>query len=441
MQDLGKYKNGDALFDGHYSLIKLLSDEGGTADVWLAENYESVDTKISEETDDVVRVEGTGVLVAIKIYRPKNILDVDGEQTFRAEFKTIFNCHHTNLLPTTDYSIFDGMPYLVMPFCEKGSAESLIGKLNNEDDIWKFLADVSAGLSYLHSIEPKIIHQDIKPANILIDKNENYCITDFGISIKSGVDDERNLDNESSGTRIYMPPERFEDGYKPDTSSDIWSLGATIYELVTGDVPFGDEGGAAQTNGILFPQINKNISKKITRIIYACLDENPNKRPSAEYINEYARRKGKRNNALFIHGILLLSILSFVGLFVLFSSPKPMEPYLIYKTKGDSILNLQKQETSDIKYISYKVARSRLHNINLNYSKALKESFDNKLLRDTIMNRVNSIQHILVALEEYKSICDTLDFVSEEDLPTQVDIYTRKRDVMSEIIKNKINKL
>ena len=196
MQDLSKYINGKVLFDGHYRLIKLLSTEGGTADVWLAENYESVDIKISEETDDVIRVDGTGVLVAIKIYRPKNILDVDGEQSFRAEFKTIFNCHHANLLPTTDYSICDGMPYLVMPFCENGSAESLIGNLNNEDDIWKFLTDVSVGLSYLHSIAPPqkkiiIMHQDVKSANILIDTNGNYCITDFSISIKLGMENER----------------------------------------------------------------------------------------------------------------------------------------------------------------------------------------------------------------------------------------------------------
>ena len=73
------------MFDGHYRLIKLLSTEGGTADVWLAENYESIDTKLSEDNDDVIRVDGTGVLVAIKIYRPKNILDVDGE-----DFRQLF---------------------------------------------------------------------------------------------------------------------------------------------------------------------------------------------------------------------------------------------------------------------------------------------------------------------------------------------------------------
>lgn len=70
MQDLSKYINGGVLFDGHYRLIKLLSTKGGTAYVWLAESYEYINTKLSEDSDDVIRVDGTGVLVAIKIHRP-----------------------------------------------------------------------------------------------------------------------------------------------------------------------------------------------------------------------------------------------------------------------------------------------------------------------------------------------------------------------------------
>lgn len=235
-------------------------------------------------------------------------------------------------MPTTDYSICEGMPYLVMPFCENGSAESLIGKLHNEDDIWKFLADVSAGLSFLHSVNPPIIHQDIKPANILIDSNRNYCITDFGISVKSGVEDDRYLDNESSGTTIYMPPERFKDGYKPDTSSDIWAFGATAYEILTGDVPFGNQGGAAQLEGTPIPPIKEAIPKKIKNIVYACLNADPQKRPSAEYIAEYVRRKGKNNRVALIATISI--VIGFVLLSVMLwnSKPKALEPFEAYKT-------------------------------------------------------------------------------------------------------------
>ena len=154
MQDLSKYINGGVLFDGHYRLIKLLSTKGGTAYVWLAESYEYINTKLSEDSDDVIRVDGTGVLVAIKIHRPKNILNFDGEQSFRLDFKTIFPRHHANFISTTDYSIYDGIPL----FCYNGSGESLKGKLNDEDDVWKIMATVSFGLSYLHNLEPPIIH-------------------------------------------------------------------------------------------------------------------------------------------------------------------------------------------------------------------------------------------------------------------------------------------
>ena len=441
MQDLSKYIDGELLFDGHYRLIKLLSAEGGTADVWLAENYESVDTKLSEDTDDVIRVDGTGVLVAIKIYRPRNILDVDGEQNFRSEFKTIFNCHHTNLLPTTDYSICEGMPYLVMPFCENGSAESLIGKLHNEDDIWKFLADVSAGLSFLHSVNPPIIHQDIKPANILIDSNRNYCITDFGISVKSGVEDDRYLDNESSGTTIYMPPERFKDGYKPDTSSDIWAFGATAYEILTGDVHFGNQGGEAQLEGTPIPPIKEAIPKKIKNIVYACLNADPQKRPSAEYIAEYVRRKGKNNRVALIATISI--VIGFVLLSVMLwnSKPKALEPFEAYKNSGDSIISLQKQEAAEIKLLNYGITINRLNNAKTIYTKALKESTGDKSVRDSVRNRIVFIQEIIVALGEYKGVCDTLDFVTNEDLPTQIGIFSKKRDRISKTLKNKISNL
>lgn len=105
-----------------------------------------------------------------------------------------------------------------------------------------------------------IIHQDVKPANILIDTNGNYCITDF--SIKFGMEDERNLDNESSGTTICMPPERFTEGYIPYTSCDIWAFGATIYELLIGDVPLGNKGGAVQLDGGRIPAIKKLYPRK-----------------------------------------------------------------------------------------------------------------------------------------------------------------------------------
>lgn len=438
--DLNKYIEGKELFDGHYRLIKLLSEEGGTADVWLAENYESVDTTFSEEDDDIIRVEGTGVLVAIKIYRPKNALDVEGEQSFRQEFKTIFNCHHANLIPTTDYSICDGMPYLVMPFCKNGSAEKLVGKLSAPDDIWKFIFDTASGLEYLHACNPQIIHQDIKPGNILVDANGNYCITDFGISIKSGIKDDQYLDNESCGTTIYMPPERFDDEYIADASSDIWALGATIYELINGDVPFGSEGGNAQKRKKQVPSLNHEVPKVIRTLVYSCLNADPTKRPSAHKIAELARNKGKKpiKNLL-----LLLSVVVFCSIGILIwalsrPSVMPTEPFLLYYNSGDSIILVQKQEARTENYLNYKRTTERLTEAQKKFISALECNTKNTFKRDSASNKIKLIDNIFPLLEVYKGTIDTLNIVTEDEAPIQVEKYQEKRNKISDELKQKI---
>lgn len=431
--DLNKYIDGKELFDGHYRLIKLLSEEGGTADVWLAENYESGDTAFSEENDDVIRVEGTGVLVAIKIYRPKNALDVEGEQSFRQEFKTIFNCHHANLIPTTDYSICDGMPYLVMPFCKNGSTEKLVGKLSAPNDIWKFIFDTASGLEYLHACTPKIIHQDIKPGNILIDANGNYCITDFGISIKSGIKDDQYLDNESCGTTIYMPPERFEDEYIADASSDIWALGATIYELINGNVPFGSEGGKAQKKQV--PSLNHEVPKAIRILVYSCLNADPTKRPSAHQIAELARNKGNKP-------IKMLWLLSVVILCLIWALSKPSvtptEPFLLRYNSGDSIIHVQKQEARTESDLNYKRTTVRLYEALKEFRSALECDTENTLKRDSASIKIKQLENLFPLLEVYKGTIDTLNLVIEDDAPIQVEKYREKRNKISDELKQKI---
>ena len=234
--------NQNGLFDNRYRLVKRLSDEGATADVWLAIDTFTLEKKIDDEDDTGgVAVEDSGTRVAIKIYRPKNALDVEGESLFVKEFKTAYNCQHENLLTPTGYGIAIDIPYLVMPYCSKGSVENLVGKLTDEKEIWKFLRQTASGLAYLHSCKPPIIHQDIKPGNILIDDNGNYRISDFGISVKRDYSNDSYLDDKDSGTTDNMPPERFEDNLVPRPASDIWSLGATLFELITGKAPFGED--------------------------------------------------------------------------------------------------------------------------------------------------------------------------------------------------------
>ena len=153
------------IFAYRYRLIRLIG-RGGFAEVWLAEDAK---TKLE---------------VALKIYAPQGGMDDDeGVETFMQEFLLVFDLNHTNLLRPSYFDEYSRMPFLVLPFCAKGSCNKLIGKIS-EEEMWKLIRDISSGLVYLHEQIPPVIHQDIKPDNILVDGNGRYLITDFGISAK-----------------------------------------------------------------------------------------------------------------------------------------------------------------------------------------------------------------------------------------------------------------
>lgn len=353
MLDIKQIAESGQLFDNHYKFIRPLSTDGGTADVWLALDMNTV--KDPSTVGDLTKlyddeVEALGLIVAIKIYRPQNALDIEGEQRFREEYMIVYNCHHTNLIHPTNFSIYQETPYLVLPYCKLGSSDLLIGNMPNAEVMWKFIGDVSSGLAYLHALKPPIIHQDIKPGNVLIDDNLNYAITDFGISAKdcggSNTDEEA---EERSGTTAYMSPERFNEGAEPNQASDIWALGATLYELVTGNLPFGEEGGWAQVQQQMpMPEL-PNMPSDIKRLIHACLDIDPEKRPTADYISKAAAAHQfplkKKKTGLIIGIIALCALLIGIGVTYLLKdsevqivTEESIPPEVIYE-KAIGLLN------------------------------------------------------------------------------------------------------
>ena len=351
MINIEEFSKTNELFDGHYKLIRPLSTDGGTADVWLAIDTNTIDSHLEsdEEETGTNSDDNSGMLVAIKIYRPKNALDVEGEQRFRDEFKIVYECRHANLLQPTSFSIFEEIPYLVLPYCKYGSSEQLIGKKQTNEAIWKYILDVASGLNRLHTNEPQIIHQDIKPANVLIDNCKNFAITDFGISSKRGGVHGYYFDEENSGTLAYMAPERFQEGAEPIAQSDIWAFGATLCEIVTGKVPFGEEGGSNQVDkNMPMPPI-PNVSTDIQRLIHACLSPEPGNRPSAAEIKDAAIAKQypiESKNWLYIVGSALMAIVLAV-IIVWFTKPSPIEEFVV---SNDEIYQsaLQRLNSEDI---------------------------------------------------------------------------------------------
>lgn len=336
MLNIEEFADRNELFDGHYALIRPLSVDGATADVWLAldantlaENA-NIEEIIRMDEEDIGKL---GLLVAIKVYRPQNALDIEGEQRFRDEYMIVFNCHHTNLIHPTHFSIFMETPYLVLPYCKLGSSEALIGTEFSTDDIWKYILDVSSGLAYLHALEPPIIHQDIKPANILLDDTHHYAITDFGISAQRGGTHVGYYDEENSGTLAYMAPERFLEGAEPMSQSDIWAFGATLYEILTGNVPFGEEGGKNQLESDTPLSPVTNVPAAIQRLISACLAKKPEDRPSAEQLIEAAKAKQfpLRSKRFLYIGLSALGVFLVLGLVLFLNRTESSEPIEVYQ--------------------------------------------------------------------------------------------------------------
>lgn len=371
MLNIEEFANTNELFDGHYALIRPLSVDGATADVWLALDTNTVTEEV--QLSEVVRlhddeIEKLGLMVAIKIYRPQNALDIEGEQRFRDEYMIVFNCHHTNLIHPMHFSIFKETPYLVLPYCKLGSSELLIGNKFENGAVWNYIKDVASGLAYLHALNPPIIHQDIKPANILLDDTHHYAITDFGISSQKGGVHGYYYDEENSGTLAYMAPERFQEGSEPIPQSDIWAFGATLCEILTGQVPFGEEGGKSQMNSNAPMPAIPNVSSDIQRLIHACLSKEPGDRPSAEQIIKAAEvRQYPVKTKKILYGAMIALVMTAIALATYFL-PKPSEEKVTPEELYAVALN--KMNSSDID--SLKEGLSVMDSLsNINYIPAI----------------------------------------------------------------------
>lgn len=263
------------LFDDKYRKEKYIGG-GAFSDVW----------KVTDEK--------SGVTLALKIFKSGANVDTDGVEMLKHEYALTVNIMHRNLLTPRFFDICDDQPYLILPFCERGSIKSMIKKMS-EEETWKLLRDISSALEYLHTRTPAIIHQDIKPDNILIAKDGSYMLTDFGVSTslkvkatQSHLSFDDNLLEGSAGTIAYMPPNKFSRKNRPIFANDIWSVGATVFEMLTGDVPFGQSGGLLQKKGAEVPDIPENFSSLLNDTIRSCMEDDPAKRPFASKLYEIA---------------------------------------------------------------------------------------------------------------------------------------------------------
>ena len=155
---------------------------------------------------------------------------------FRRELKTIASLEHPAIVPVYDVGEEGGQPFFVMRYMAGGSLVDWIkrGPMSLEDTAI-IVEKLASGLNYAH--QKGIIHRDIKPDNVLFDKDNHPYLTDFGVA-KLTERDISVTSDDPIGSPAYLSPEQLEEG-EVDGRSDIYSMGVMIYEMLTGQKPYG----------------------------------------------------------------------------------------------------------------------------------------------------------------------------------------------------------
>ncbi len=248
---------------GNYRIVEKLG-EGGMGAV-----YKAVDVNLDSP-------------VALRALNVELGRDSELEERFRDEIKALGRLHHTNLVALQGLLIEQSRPWMVMEFVEGETFEQMVRRRGPipSDEATALFHQALAGAAYAHRLG--VVHRDIKPANLIVNQEGVVKIMDFGIA---KILSTRGL--AKSGTRIgtpaYMAPEQFLN--RPvDARTDIYSLGVTLYEMLTGKVPFSaDNDFQIMSDHVNTPappltRVFAYVPKTAEQAVLKALEKNPDAR-------------------------------------------------------------------------------------------------------------------------------------------------------------------
>jgi eukaryotic-like serine/threonine-protein kinase len=253
---------------GNYDLLEKVA-EGGMGSIYKGRHRE------------------TGQIVALKVMPSHMAGNAVLLKRFEQEFRAASLLDHPNIVRALDYGEAGSSPYLVMEFVD---GESLGQKLERdgkmpETEAIKVIAQVAQGLHRAH--KQGMIHRDVKPDNILVTPDGTAKLADLGLVKEVEADLNLTRTGRGLGTPHFMAPEQFRNAKNADARCDIYSLGATLYMMVTGDLPFKSNGPLDAWmkkihNEITAPgKVNPELSERVDWAIRRAMSADPEKRPAS----------------------------------------------------------------------------------------------------------------------------------------------------------------
>lgn len=272
--------------DGRYEIREIIG-VGGMAVVYKA--YDNIDDRI----------------VAIKILKDEYLTNEDFKRRFKNESKAIAVLSHPNIVRVYNVSFGDRLQYIVMEYVDGITLKEYIeqqGVINWKEAV-HFMGQILAALQHAH--DKGIVHQDIKPQNIMLLQDGTIKVTDFGIARFSRVDNDTTSEN-AIGSVHYISPEQAR-GEMTDDKADIYSVGVVMYEMLTGKLPFQSDSAVSVALMQLQQEpkrprdIIPTLPLGLEQITIRAMQKNPNDRygSAAEMlmdINEFKRNPAVKFN-------------------------------------------------------------------------------------------------------------------------------------------------
>lgn len=211
-------------------------------------------------------------------------------EQFRTEASVLARLDHPHLPKVSDYFANGSREYLVMDFVDGRDLSELAqealrrNEFLAEDEVMAWTAQMLDALEYLHSQDPPVLHRDIKPSNIKVTPRGDIKLVDFGLVKVLYPDDSRTVTVvHGRGTAAYTPLEQYGgDTSFTDVRSDIYSLGATLYHLLSGQTPAAARERFLQPGMLMsLRELNSAVSPRLERAVFYALGMHPNERPAS----------------------------------------------------------------------------------------------------------------------------------------------------------------